>query len=105
MITDEQVIVLGDIVAAMGGPSLRGNPSQVRAKLTRELSASRDVETVRSQRVYTLQEFADEFGMSLSSVNNLIHRHELVRTYLLPGKPVITEGELERWLRTRPTER
>lgn len=103
VITDEQVVALSAVLRAMGGPSLRGDARELRAKIIRELAASTEHPGFHSKRVYTLQEFADEFTLSKASVRNLLSASELVATYLLPGKPVITAEEAERWLMSRPT--
>jgi hypothetical protein len=52
---------------------------------------------------YTLQEFADDQRISVSSVKNLIAAGKLTKTYVTENKPVITVEEAERFKASRRT--
>lgn len=52
----------------------------------------------------TIKEAAESVSYSIDTIRRAIERHELVLSYA-NSKPVIRVAELERWLRSLPSEK
>lgn len=53
---------------------------------------------------YTYAEAAESVGTSETAIKDAVRNNEMVAYRLSPRRPVITAGELLRWIESKPTE-